>query len=60
MVHGKNCIPYRIGLRLLALQDPTMMIPSHLGCPLSLKTPNMGIFGSVAHPTIPDAVMNYD
>ena len=27
----------------LALQDLIMMLPSRLGCPLSLKTPNMGI-----------------
>ena len=26
----------------MALQDLTMMLPSRLGCPLSLKTPNMG------------------
>ena len=26
----------------LALQDLTMMLPSRLGCPMSLKTPNMG------------------
>ena len=29
----------------LALQDLTMMLPSRLGCPLSLKTPNMGNAG---------------
>ena len=26
----------------MALQDLNMMLPSRLGCPLSLKTPNMG------------------
>ena len=26
----------------MALQDLTMMLPSRLGYPLSLKTPNMG------------------
>ena len=26
----------------MALQDLTMMLPSRLGCPLSLKTANMG------------------
>ena len=26
----------------MALQDLTMMLPSRLDCPLSLKTPNMG------------------
>ena len=26
----------------MALQDLTMLLPSRLGCPLSLKTPNMG------------------
>ena len=26
----------------MALQDLTMMLPSRLGCSLSLKTPNMG------------------
>ena len=30
----------------LALQDLTMVLPSRLGCPLSLKTPNMGNVGS--------------
>ena len=29
----------------MALQDLTMMLPSRLGCPLSLKTPNMGNTG---------------
>ena len=29
----------------MALQDLTMMLPSRLGCPLSLKTPNMGNVG---------------
>ena len=29
----------------LALQDLTMMLPSRLDCPLSLKTPNMGNTG---------------
>ena len=29
----------------LALQDLIMMLPSRLGCPLSLKTPNMGNTG---------------
>ena len=29
----------------LALQDLTMVLPSRLGCPLSLKTPNMGNVG---------------
>ena len=31
----------------LALQDLIMMLPSRLGCPLSLKTPNMGNPGLV-------------
>ena len=26
-----------------------MMLPSRLGCPLSLKTPNMGITGYKSH-----------
>ena len=30
----------------MALQDLTMMLPSRLGCPLSLKTPNMGNTGT--------------
>ena len=30
----------------MALQDLTMMLPSHLDCPLSLETPNMGNPGS--------------
>ena len=30
----------------MALQDLNMMLPSRLGCPLSLKTPNMGNIGS--------------
>ena len=29
----------------MALQDLTMMPPSRLGCPLSLKTPDMGNTG---------------
>ena len=29
----------------MALQDLTMMPPSRLDCPLSLKTPNMGNTG---------------
>ena len=29
----------------MALQDLNMMLPSLLGCPLSLKTPNMGNIG---------------
>ena len=29
----------------MALQDLTMMLPSRLDCPLSLKTPNMGNTG---------------
>ena len=32
----------------MALQDLTMMLPSRLGCPLSLKTPNMGNTGTYA------------
>ena len=31
----------------MALQDLTMMLPSRLGCPLSLKTPNMGNTGYI-------------
>ena len=42
MVHGKNRISYWIDRRLTGLADLTMMLPSRLGCPLSLKTPNMG------------------
>ena len=30
----------------MTLQDPNMMPSSRLGCPLSLKTPNMGNIGS--------------
>ena len=45
MVHGKNRIPYRIDRRLTGLADLTMLLPSRLGCPLSLKTPNMGNTG---------------
>ena len=30
----------------MALQDLTIMLSSHLGCPLSQKTPNMGNLGS--------------
>ena len=45
MVHGKNRIPYRIDRRLSGLADLTMLLPSRLGCPLSLKTPNMGNTG---------------
>ena len=46
MVRGKNRIPYWIDRRLTAsLQNLTMMLPSRLGCPLSLKTPNMGDTG---------------
>ena len=45
MVHGKNRIPYRIARRLTGLADLNMMPPSRLGCPLSLKTPNMGNTG---------------
>ena len=39
-----------------------MMLPSRLGCPLSLKTPNMGNTGllpvasAIAPPVIPEAV----
>ena len=29
----------------MTLQDPNMMPSSRLGCPLSLKTPNMGNVG---------------
>ena len=29
----------------MALQNLTRMLPSRLGCPLSLKTPNMGNTG---------------
>ena len=29
----------------MALQDLTVLLPSRLGCPLSLKTPNMGNVG---------------
>ena len=42
MVHGKNRISYWIDRRLSGLADLTMMLPSRLGCPLSLKTANMG------------------
>ena len=36
----------------MALQDLIMMLPSRLGCPLSLKTPNMGNPSSMRfHPT---------
>ena len=43
MVHGRNRIPYRIDRQIdWLLQDLTMMLPSRLDCPLSLKTPNMG------------------
>ena len=45
MVHGKNRIPYWIDRRLTGLADLTMMLPSRLGCPLSLKIPNMGNTG---------------
>ena len=42
MVHGKNRIPYRIHRRLTGLAGPDITPSSRLGCPLSLKTPNMG------------------
>ena len=31
----------------MALQDLTMMLPSRLGCSVSLKTPNMGNTGCI-------------
>ena len=34
-------LPEKTGV-CLALQNLTMMLPSRLGCPLSLNTPNMG------------------
>ena len=46
MVHGKNRIPYRIHRRLTGLAGPDITPSSRLGCPLSLKTPNMGNPGS--------------
>ena len=36
----------------MALQDLNMMLPSRLGCPLSLKTPNMGNPGEVLHDVV--------
>ena len=44
MVPGGGCAAYLSGGRS-PLRCPcylTMMLPSRLGCPLSLKTPNMG------------------
>ena len=36
----------------MALQNLTMILPSHLGWPLSLKTPNMGNVGLYQTPAI--------
>ena len=48
MVHDKNRIPYRIDRRLTGLADLNMMPLSRLGCPLRLKTPNMGNTGLIS------------
>ena len=46
MVHGKNHISYRIDRSLTGLAGPDYDATiSFLGCPLSLKTPNMGNTG---------------
>ena len=43
--YGVRLLPRKTGV-CLALQNLTMMLPSRLDCPLSLKTPNMGNPGS--------------
>ena len=45
MVHGENRIPYRIDRRLNGLAGSEYHATISLGCPLSLKTPNMGNTG---------------
>ena len=42
MVHGENRIPYRHRRRLSGLAGPDYDATISLGCPLSLKTHNMG------------------
>ena len=46
MVHGENRIPYWIDRRLNGLAGSEYHATISLGCPLSLKTPNMENIGS--------------
>ena len=46
MLYDCKRIPYRIDRRLTGLAELNIMPLSRSGCPLSLKTPNMGNTGS--------------